>query len=93
MESRLDRYLEEKKQKRKGLKKYLVFLLLIAFLFIAISIVDDSLYNYFNLSDTSVFNYEYKKSTHVIELFGNKYNINLSEIIYNIKNQIVDIFQ
>lgn len=92
MESRLEKYLKEKKQKKKRWRKYSIILVLIVFLFIAIGIVNNSLYDYFDLSDTSVFNYQYEKSTHSIELFGNKYNVNLAEIIQNIKKQIVDIF-
>lgn len=92
MESRLEKYLKEKKEKKKKWRKYSIILVLIIFLFVAIGIVNDTLYSYFDLSDTSVFNYEYEKSTHTIELFGNEYGINLAKIIQNVKKQIVDIF-
>ncbi|WP_130806607.1 hypothetical protein [Senegalia massiliensis] len=92
MESRLERYLKEKKNKKRKRIKILIISLMVILLVVAISIVNDSLYNYFDLTDTSVFNYEYEKSTHVIEIFGNEFDINLNKAVKNIKEYIVNIF-
>jgi len=92
MESRLERYLKEKKNKKRKRLKILIICSTVILLVFAISIVNDSLYDYFDLKDISVFNYEYEKSTHIIEIFGNEYDINFDKIVKNIKEYIVNIF-
>lgn len=87
MESRLERYLNQKECQKKKRRKIMVIIALIIFLSISILIVDGTLVNFLELSDINVFNYDLEGSTHEFEVFGNKYQIK-QDIIGNFVNNI-----
>ena len=80
MTSRLEKYYESKKLKRKSKYKILYLLAIIVILIGGLFIVDDSLKNLMCIQDKSIFNYDYDSRIHTLHLFGENHYLEQDKI-------------
>lgn len=91
MTTRLEKYYESKKLKRKSKYKILYFFAIIIILMGGLSIVDDSLISLMCIEDKSIFNYDYDSRIHTLHLFGENHYLEqdkIDSVVGDVKNRV-----